>query len=182
MSRIECVFSDIDGQCWGGGSSVQRLGQPGGATAQGIQRHRNRVDRRSDTHQVGRCLDKNRNQSNIQYKLILLTFYLLLWSWFILITFFVHSSRDGIGKEIISRFDTDLATDKVFYTDANGREVLKREWVVKLELFYFSMIALINTSIWRVFSMTRNPSFIRYEELVQKTGNNYGQYTIAFVS
>jgi len=33
---------------------------------------------------------------------------------------------DGVGKEIISRFDTDLATDKTFYTDANGREVLKR--------------------------------------------------------
>ncbi|XP_064458044.1 lysosomal alpha-mannosidase-like isoform X2 [Ornithodoros turicata] len=45
---------------------------------------------------------------------------------------------DGIGKEVITRFDTDLSTDGVFYTDSNGREILKRKkdsrptWQVKL--------------------------------------------------
>ena len=35
---------------------------------------------------------------------------------------FVHLlTRDGLGKEIISRFTTDLATNGVWYTDANGR-------------------------------------------------------------
>ncbi|XP_053145025.1 lysosomal alpha-mannosidase isoform X2 [Hemicordylus capensis] len=34
--------------------------------------------------------------------------------------------RDGLGKEIISRFETNLQTDGRFYTDANGREILER--------------------------------------------------------
>ena len=33
---------------------------------------------------------------------------------------------DGLGKEIISRFDTDLASDGTWYTDANGREMQER--------------------------------------------------------
>ncbi|XP_069803883.1 lysosomal alpha-mannosidase [Dendropsophus ebraccatus] len=33
---------------------------------------------------------------------------------------------DRIGKEVISRFDSKLQTDGVFYTDANGRQVLQR--------------------------------------------------------
>ncbi|XP_053573804.1 lysosomal alpha-mannosidase [Bombina bombina] len=33
---------------------------------------------------------------------------------------------DGWGKEIISRFETTLKTGGVFYTDANGRQILKR--------------------------------------------------------
>ncbi|XP_059774202.1 lysosomal alpha-mannosidase isoform X2 [Balaenoptera ricei] len=33
---------------------------------------------------------------------------------------------DGWGKEVISRFDTVLETDGLFYTDSNGREILER--------------------------------------------------------
>jgi lysosomal alpha-mannosidase len=33
---------------------------------------------------------------------------------------------DGLGKEIISRFDTDLASSGMWYTDANGREMQER--------------------------------------------------------
>lgn len=33
---------------------------------------------------------------------------------------------DNIGKEIIIRYDTDIATASKYYTDANGREVLER--------------------------------------------------------
>lgn len=33
---------------------------------------------------------------------------------------------DGIGREIITRFDTDIQSNGIFYTDSNGREMLKR--------------------------------------------------------
>ncbi|NXO86702.1 MA2B1 mannosidase, partial [Sitta europaea] len=33
---------------------------------------------------------------------------------------------DGLGKEVISRFETPLRTDGRFYTDSNGRQVLER--------------------------------------------------------
>ncbi|GBN36329.1 Lysosomal alpha-mannosidase [Araneus ventricosus] len=34
---------------------------------------------------------------------------------------------DQVGKEIITRFDTDLKSDGLFYTDSNGREILLRK-------------------------------------------------------
>jgi lysosomal alpha-mannosidase len=34
--------------------------------------------------------------------------------------------KDGLGKEIVSRFTTNLETDSKFYTDANGRQMLER--------------------------------------------------------
>lgn len=34
--------------------------------------------------------------------------------------------EDGIGKEIVSRFYTDINSAGTFYTDSNGREMLKR--------------------------------------------------------
>jgi hypothetical protein len=33
---------------------------------------------------------------------------------------------DGIGKEVVTRFSSDLDSGKTFFTDANGREVLER--------------------------------------------------------
>lgn len=33
---------------------------------------------------------------------------------------------DGLGKEIILRYDTDIKSEGKYYTDANGREVLER--------------------------------------------------------
>uniref|UniRef100_A0A1X7VKL5 Alpha-mannosidase n=1 Tax=Amphimedon queenslandica TaxID=400682 RepID=A0A1X7VKL5_AMPQE len=34
--------------------------------------------------------------------------------------------KDGLGKEIISHFTTDLKSDSTFYTDSNGRDMQKR--------------------------------------------------------
>ena len=33
---------------------------------------------------------------------------------------------DGVGKEIIMKFNSDLKTEALFYTDSNGREMLER--------------------------------------------------------
>lgn len=34
---------------------------------------------------------------------------------------------DKIGREIISRFDTDIESEGIFFTDSNGREMLRRK-------------------------------------------------------
>ncbi|KAI8018711.1 hypothetical protein LOK49_LG04G01267 [Camellia lanceoleosa] len=36
------------------------------------------------------------------------------------------STEDGVGKEVISQMTANMVTDKVFYTDSNGRDFLKR--------------------------------------------------------
>lgn len=47
--------------------------------------------------------------------------------------------RDGIGKEVVSKFTTNFKTDGAFYTDSNGRQLLKRvrnqrpTWDLELE-------------------------------------------------
>jgi hypothetical protein len=40
---------------------------------------------------------------------------------------FTYDFSDNVGKEIISRFKSDLLSDGLFYTDSNGREMLERK-------------------------------------------------------
>ncbi|PIA57396.1 hypothetical protein AQUCO_00600257v1 [Aquilegia coerulea] len=35
-------------------------------------------------------------------------------------------TEDGVGKEVVSRMTANMATEKIFYTDSNGRDFLKR--------------------------------------------------------
>jgi hypothetical protein len=42
---------------------------------------------------------------------------------------------DGVGKEVITRMTTNMTTNKVFYTDSNGRDFIKRV------VFYFHNIS-----------------------------------------
>lgn len=35
--------------------------------------------------------------------------------------------EDDVGREIVTRFDTDIASNGIFYTDSNGREMLRRQ-------------------------------------------------------
>ena len=35
--------------------------------------------------------------------------------------------EDGIGKEVIARFETDVGSQELLYTDSNGREFQERK-------------------------------------------------------
>lgn len=35
--------------------------------------------------------------------------------------------QDRVGREIITKFDTDIASKGIFYTDSNGREMMRRQ-------------------------------------------------------
>lgn len=45
----------------------------------------------------------------------------MLW-----VVFLTSFFRDEHGNEVINKFATGIDTDDVFYTDANGREMIKR--------------------------------------------------------
>ena len=67
---------------------------------------------------------------------------------------YVHS--DMKGKEVISRYDTDLTTMKQWYTDANGREMQLRKllkyivkvYVYKLRVFLLCSLGSRQTWVW----------------------------------
>lgn len=61
--------------------------------------------------------------------------------------------NDEVGKEIVSRFSTSMTTNGEFYTDSNGREMLKRKrnfretWNIELEELISGNYYPINSKI-----------------------------------
>jgi hypothetical protein len=48
---------------------------------------------------------------------------------------------DGIGKEVITRMTTNMATNKEFFTDSNGRDFLKRVMlIIQLSSVYYEIL------------------------------------------
>ncbi len=47
--------------------------------------------------------------------------------------------RDGVSKEIVSRFTTKLASKQKYYTDSNGRQILKRRIADSRESFQLNI-------------------------------------------
>lgn len=43
--------------------------------------------------------------------------------------------HDGLGREVVSRWDTDLASQATWYTDSNGRDMMVRSPELSLLIF-----------------------------------------------
>ena len=66
----------------------------------------------------------------------MVSFLLILWQ-FSILKIGPIPLDDDVGKEVITRMTANMVTDKVFYTDSNGRDFLKR---VTSETFFDYLI------------------------------------------
>lgn len=48
-----------------------------------------------------------------------------------------------MSREIISRYDSDIANGGTFYTDANGRQIMTRKYVILVRLIAASLNFLL---------------------------------------
>jgi hypothetical protein len=67
--------------------------------------------------------------------------------------FFSRDSDNGIGREIVSRFTiNDFDNADTFYTDANGRELLKRQLNKRYDYEYDSTLEPIASNYYPITS------------------------------
>lgn len=70
--------------------------------------------------------------------------YYWFWKYFIL-KIGPIPTEDSVGKEVISRMTANMVTEKVFYTDSNGRDFLKR--VTSIYRFLLISVAFLDSLI-----------------------------------
>ena len=75
-----------------------------------------------------------------------------------------YLARDEIGKEIVTRYSSDLRTNGIFFTDANGREILKRQRNFRPSWPY----KVINN--WSLFTIQKLETDNRNPERAETTG------------
>lgn len=91
--------------------------------------------------------------------------------------------RDHVGKEIVTRYSTDLKTDGIFFTDSNGRELLRRQrnkrptWPYKVALIYCFLCCLyIHQAYVRIRDWRK-----RFRGNVQKLFKLYSRWRVMMV-
>ena len=72
------------------------------------------------------CLHYLINRNYRKMHVDVTSFVLIVGCYLMLNLYVCITCSDRLGKEIVSRFSTDLDTNKTWYTDANGREMQKR--------------------------------------------------------
>ena len=63
--------------------------------------------------------------------------------------------RDAVGKEVVSLFKTSLSNKQTFYTDANGREILRRQWVPFMLRDSCLPVSLACLIVWEILVQKR---------------------------
>lgn len=75
------------------------------------------------------------------------TLFLELWNNFILKIGPIPTD-DGVGKEVITQMTANMETNKVFYTDSNGRDFIERVTPLTIEFLIQYNYSTGNSGWW----------------------------------